>query len=176
ACRQAAVFSPRIHAARTGTGRLLVIHDLESRSLDQTAVDVVLARELRLHAVMLLTPVLRHVVPEVKRRARRPITGLVGGQEAFQRCLRGVDRDDVEAAAAVVRAILGGGLGGIDLQQNVHARPLACYLHYHLSCPSNLTAPASLLASSAAMPPTANTATALSSSPSWFADPSSKRQ
>src|SRR6516162_10562355 len=88
--------------------------DLELR---QAAVDLISAQKLHVHAVMLRTPVFRHIVPGGEGPARRRIAKLVPSQEPLELGLRGVNRDHVEAAA-VVRAVLGGGLGRVDLQQD----------------------------------------------------------
>ena len=57
------------------------------------------------------------MVPGDEGPARRRIAKLVPSQEPLELGLRGVNRDHVEAAA-VVRAVLGGGLGRVDLQQD----------------------------------------------------------
>ena len=76
-----------------------------------------LGRELLQHAVVRLAPVCRQVgIPGIEFPA---LAGLIGGEEPLELGLRGGDRNDVEAAA-VVRAVLGGGLGRVDLQQDEH--------------------------------------------------------
>ena len=79
-----------------------------------------LGRELLQHAVVRLAPVCRQVgIPGTEFPACRLVAGLIGGEEPLELGLRGSDRNDVEAAA-VVRAVLGGGLGRVDLQQDEH--------------------------------------------------------
>jgi len=51
--------------------------------------------------------------------ADRSASQASNSEEPLELGLRGGDRNDVEAAA-VVRAVLGGGLGRVDLQQDEH--------------------------------------------------------
>ena len=68
--------------------------------------------------VMLLGPIRGQIcVLGVEFLASRQVPGLVSGQEPFELGLRGGDRNDVEAAGAVLMA---GGLWWINLQQAVH--------------------------------------------------------
>ena len=92
----------------------LAFQDLESGARDQRTMDVVLVQELLAHAVVLIVPVLRHVVPEAEFRDCCPVAGLIGGQILLQPRLRRLDRDDVEAAV-IIRAVLGGGLERVNL-------------------------------------------------------------
>src|SRR5262249_57711821 len=83
-------------------------------------MDVILDQKLVMHAVVLRAPVLRQVsIPEVERRDRCPVPRLVDSQVLPQGCVRGVNRDHIEATAPVLVA---GGFWRVDLQQDEHRR------------------------------------------------------
>src|SRR5262249_13126052 len=90
--------------------------DLELRLRNYAAGDLISAQKLHGHAVMLRTPVFRHIVPGGEGPARRRIAKLVPSQEPLELDLRSVDRDHVEGGLVIVT----GRFGWVDLEQDEH--------------------------------------------------------